>query len=281
MSKIYDVYKKCYNAKNKYPDSFIDWIHEFLHFAPQKLLQSDLKRFEKIMSSVEAPRFKTLIKLHKYSASQYIFYYMSYETPEKLTNSLHLAEDAESWVKFFNMDFFNIENPKIVLYSFVHALNSACEEIGINYLDISKMIFKLYYELNNFDENIQYGPAKSRFFEYYRQKMGFSPGKNPDRTLIISEDFFNSFDISKKEKLEKILKSDIPLVDSDYQEIINILELKGKKGKRLWTDDKFSIYRSNNRLYIYLVNEIDGKVWKVYSDKTPLKEIIAEYNTLK
>lgn len=276
---LIDVYDRCYAAKDKYPDSFTSWIREFLHFAPSDLLRTDLKRFEKIMSSNENTVSNVIKKLHKYSATQYIFYYIDHESPEKMTNYLHLSEDAEHWVKFFNIDFFNIGNPKLVLYSFVEGLNLACEEADINYLDVSKKIFKLYYDLNDFEE-AQFGPPKSRFFEYYRQKTGETPGKNPNQTLIIPESFFQSFEPNKRERLEKLLISGEVPTNDDYKEVIEILGLEGKKGKRLWTDDNFSIYRSNDRSYIYLVREEDSKVWKVYNDKTPVKDILNEYKEL-
>ena len=48
----------------------------------------------------------------------------------------------------------------------------------------------------------------------------------------------------------------------------------------IWTDDKFSVYRSNSGKYLYLVNEDDGKVWKVYDVKTNIKNIISDYEEI-
>lgn len=277
-----EVHKKSYDAKSKFPNSFVNWLGEFLHFAPKELLQTDLKRFEECMSTKEGYlKYKSLgYYLHKYAATNYIFYYKSDDSPEKMTNALQVSQDSDQWVEFFNLDYFDLGESRIVLYSFVEALNLACIDSDVDFNELYKKLMHLYFTINDFDTDIQAGPPKSRFVEYYRQKTGESIAKNPDQTLIISKSFLDTFDPEKRQKLSEILLKDEPPTQEDYVELVKILNLKEKKGKRVWTDDTFSVYRSNDRKYFYLVREEDGKVWRVYNEKTSLREILSDYNTI-
>lgn len=277
-----DVYKKIYNAKNEFSKSFDDWLRCFLFFLPAELLQTNIERFGECMETKEGYlKYKALGSyLHKYVSTNYIFYYKKDDTPDKMTNALKLCLDSEQWVMFFNMDFFNLKTPSIVLYSFVEALNLACIDAKLDFEEIYKKFVHLYFTINDFDYIIREGPAKSRFSEYYRVKTKESFVENPNKTLVISDKFINSIDDSKKEKIKKILFRETPLVEEDYAELIKILDIGEKKGKMIWTDDKFSVYRSNSGKYLYLVNEDDGKVWKVYDVKTNIKNIISDYEEI-
>ena len=117
----------------------------------------------------------------------------------------------------FNMDFFNLKTPSIVLYSFVEALNLACIDAKLDFEEIYKKFVHLYFTINDFDYIIREGPAKSRFSEYYRVKTKESFVENPNKTLVISDKFINSIDDSKKKKLRKFFLEKLLLLKKTIQ----------------------------------------------------------------
>jgi hypothetical protein len=289
MEKL--IYEKMRNANRA---SLEAWLTDFLIFTkseklqPKDLIHSSSAWSEAFSSEKDYLKWKRLgYEILKYSVKTYIFYYHKEAfTPKELTNMTQPALDAARIVEFFNMNFFNLEDPRIVLLGFIEALDDSCRKLNIPGIDTSELLmrfFKIYFSNFDYEEERLLGPVKTRFVELHRFLTGDLVTSDPDGTLKISSSFYKKLNIDEAIKIKKLLdNNEKPTIDA-YKEAMVILknhELKYKKDDTgvIWTnkDNTFELIRSKKRKNIYLVNINTGTVLLVFNEGSLLSDMIAK-----
>lgn len=273
--------------KNTRRDSFENWLQDFLIFAKtDKISPNDIisatSAWKEAMKSEEGylnwKRIGHIIL--KYSAKCYIFYqHKDAATPKELTYMSTAALDAEQVVSFFNMNYYNLEDPKIVLYGFIEALNDAVVNLNIPGVDTSEVMmrfFRIYF--TNFKSDYEKGPVKTRFVELVRRLTGDMVTSNPDGTLNISKSLYTKLSDDQSKRIHRIFNTGLKPVLEDYIQAMDILkEYEDKKEDLsvIWTskDSMYNLTRSKNRKNTYLVNTSTGVVLKTF-EETPVSEMI-------
>lgn len=286
MEKL--VYEKMKNANR---DSLESWLLDFLVFtkseklSPKDLIKASPAWYEAFSSEQGYLKWKGLgYEILKYSVKCYIFYHHKEAfTPKEMTNMTQPALDAKRIVDFFDMNFFGIEDSKIVLLGFIEALNDSCNKLNIPGIDISELMmrfFKIYFSNFDYEEERLFGPVKTRFTELHKHMTGDLVTSAPNGVLNISQNFYKLLQPDESSKIKELLDNNVKPTNESYKEAMNILknyESKYKELNVIWTnkDSTFNLKRSKNRKNIYLVNISTGTVLLVFDEGTSLKDMIS------
>lgn len=293
MEKV--IYEKMRNARR---DSLESWLEDFLIFTkserlnPKDLIKASPAWSEAFASEKGYLKWKGLgYEILKYSVKTYIFYHhKDVCTPKELTYMTQPALDAARIVEFFNMNFFESEDPKTVLLGFIEALNDACLRLKIPGVEVSELLmrfFKIYFSNFDYEEERQLGPIKTRFVELHRHLTGDLVTSNPDGTLNISSNFYKRLSPEESKQIKDLLGNNEKPTNESYREAMDILksyEMRYKKDESgiIWTtkDGLFSLIRSKKRKYVYLINISTGVVLGVFEEGEPLFDMISSSEKL-
>lgn len=289
MEKL--VYEKMRKADRTSLDT---WLKDFLIFAksekvqPEDIIKSSSAWGEAFSSEKGYLKWKSLgYEILKYSVKTYIFYYHKEAfTPKELTNMTQPALDAARIVDFFNMNFFNLEDPKVVLLGFIEALDDSCRKLNIPGIDVSELMmrfFKIYFSNFDYEEERLLGPVKTRFTELHRFLTGDLVTSNPDGTLKISKNFYKTLNPDEAKKIKELLDNNEKPTNDNFKEAMIILKNYESRYKKddsnvIWTnkENTFSLIRSKKRKNIYLINISTGSVLLVFEEGTSLSDMISK-----
>lgn len=275
------TYEKMRMAKSK-SSSFRTWLIDFLSFAKNPETIADaFPGWEKVMKDPkEYLKYKSNAhEIIKYSSKKYIYFYnKDCSGPGELTNMGRAALDHSSIVEYFDMNFFNIEDPKIVLLSFVESLNQASTKLDLDVTEVMLRFYRIYFFTQDFEEERKYGPIKTRFVELYRKMTHNSVNSNPDGTLRISPAFYDKLTPSESKIVKESLSNGEKPTNSDYRTSMDVLrkyELIHRKDDSgvIWTRKTFNLTRSKDKKYVYLIDSSTGVVLKVFDIQIPISTI--------
>lgn len=287
------IYIKMSEAKELHKGDFKGWLLDFLSFVkePEKFIRA-FPQWESVMKDPSVyEEYKTQPDLIlSYTVRKYIFFHeKESDTPEKMTNMVRPFLETKKVVKYFNMNYFDLEDQRnVIFYSFIECLNQACIKLKMDVVDVMTRFVRIFFATNKeMVEERDFGPIKSRFFEVVDRMAGSKPKENPDRTLIIPESFFEKITETEKEELSKIVGEEIPMTDVEYYEAMKILkhyELQYQKPKynSLFREvEGFSLVRSNNNnkegaKYYYWIENNTGSVLKIFDQDLSLPVVVSE-----
>jgi hypothetical protein len=279
------VYEKMRSSKDRNKGSFKDWLLDILSFSKEQ--SSLIKAFPKWESLMKNPDIYLEYKANaheilKYSSKKYIYFYnKECMNPKELTDLTRTALDHVRIVDYFNMNFFNLEDPKVVLLGFIEGLNQACKKIDLDVTEVMVRFFRIYFYTQDFTEERKYGPIKTRFVELHRNMTGNLVTSNPDGTLNVSKSFYDRLNPSESKAVKTHLDNGIKPENEDYVEVMKVIqsyELKYHKEDTsvIWTHLNFSLIRSKKRKNVYLIDSTTGIVLKVFDIQIPISTIISK-----
>lgn len=280
-----EVYIKMKSSKTKNKYNFNFWLEDFLSFSNEsKEIIDAFTDWELVMSNPEIYKKKYSRNgsaIFEYSSSKYIYFYDKLcKDPKELTNIQQVALDYKRIVEYFDMNFFNLEEPKIVVLGFIECLDRACKNLNLNIIKIMIRFFRIYFFTQDLDEERKYGPIKTRFVELHKFMAKDDLTKVPDGTIILSKSFYEKINFDQVKIIKDIIEKDTKPTDEDYKQALIILKeyeemyMKNKEGIFL-SEPNFRLIKSKKDKYMYLVNNKTGVVLKAFDIQVPIKNIIS------
>lgn len=277
-------------------EAFGEWLTRFLVFAKtDKVFVSDLTRdidtWYTIMSGEDGyesyKRYGASIR--DYAAKTYVFLnHKEFEKEGELDNMSRLALDSDLVVEAFNMDFFGHGNSKLIMLSFVEALDRAVEKLqipGVDIIEILLRFFRIYF--SNIDYKIMAlrGDPKSRFFKLYNRITGMKLYSLPNGVLQIDPVLYTKL---RSEEQRSVIKEHLDFglkpKTEDYTTVMEILSSLEPKitQKSVWASKEgvYYLYRNEKDSQLYLVNAETGAVIKVFNESMGIPAIISESEKL-
>lgn len=272
------IYLEMKEARNNNIHSFENWLHDFLRFVKQTdedprdflITPESVDFWKRCMSSEEEFLKSKRIsdETVKYAAKSYVFIYHPSSSPKELTNMSKLALEADRVTSFFDMNFFDQSDAKIVFHGFVEGLTKAAGLIKASEYMIK--FFRIYFSNFDFDEERKIGPIETWFADLHVRISHKHVVTRPNGTQIFSPAFYSSLPLEISEKIIERMKEigDKPTA-SDYhffRSLLGELDLATAKNEIvLRGHDDYALLKKSGRI-IYLFHRPSGKVLNVYTD---------------
>lgn len=291
MEKV--IYDRMRQAKTNHSSNFELWLEDILSFVGSSTMTSKefiqgFKNWREVLESEKGYlEYKDIAQdIIKYASKRYIYlYHMDADTPEKLTNMGRIALNSTLIVNLFNLNFFDQEDPKFVFLGLIEGVVQASKKLHLDPVGMIVRFYRILFKNFNYQDTMQYGPAKTRIFELHQTLSNSKILSHPDGTLKLNEGFYSRLPEDLVDKIRGLLSKETKPELEDYQVAIDLLrEVEApyvRDTKRIiWENSGFVLVRGGNKKNTYLGNKETGVVLKSFELGVPLHQMIAESRTI-
>lgn len=300
------AFNRMRSAKENSGGDFRRWLKDFLVFANTPNVNVDDLVGRSLDSSTPWSCMKSeeqylrckdkATSILKYAIQSFTYYDKKYGDPGVLTNVKKVGLDYERICDAFDMNFFNFENKKIVLYAFTEALDKACRKMNsdssasgrpggtsrptVQAYELMRNFYAIYFaNLSQKEEDyIMKGDPKTRFTELYLKLVNSKLSERGNKSLVIDPKLYDILDPITGSKIRRLLDTGEKPSDEDFYDAmlaLASLEASRKRDnpKLLWTSgdgkegmnpSSFSLFKAEKGEYSYLANNESGVVLKVF-----------------